>query len=86
MPKIILKSPVTLRFSKVSLPWPKGRRKYPCLRGLVGYTSDFKSDFPHSCEFKSRSNCIISISMWNTAYATTYVLYNTLTATALTEK
>ena len=53
---------------------------------LVGYRSDFKSDFPHSCEFKSRSNCIISISMWNTAYATTYVLYNTLTATALTEK
>ena len=49
-------------------------------------TSDFKSDFPHSCEFKSRSNCFISISMWNTAYATTYVLYNTLTATALTEK
>ena len=28
----------------------------------------------------------IGFSMWNTAYATTYVLYNTLSATALTEK
>ena len=68
------------------ISWQTKRLNNPCLRGLVGYTSNFKSDFPHSCEFKSRSNCFISISMWNTAYATTYVLYNTLTATALTEK